>query len=180
MKYTLVKPDGSTAHSFEFDIAPIIPANKGVWLADNPPTYNPQTHQLVRNPVQSVNAAEIAYTVSARDIQTVRNEKLQEIEAARDNETHNDVSVFATTWQADERSQKLLGDALTLATLGAPLPPVWRDAVNVNMEITSIGQLATIAGAMAVQTQAAYDKSWALKVQIEQANTVEAINSITW
>lgn len=110
----------------------------------------------------------------------VKDDKVKQIESARDTATHQDVTAHATQWQADERSQKLLGDALTLAMLGAPLPPVWRDSLNNNMTITAIADLAAIAGAMAVQTQAAYAKSWTLKAQVEAATDVATVNAINW
>lgn len=110
----------------------------------------------------------------------VKNEKITSIIAARDAACLLDVSALGTQWQADERSQKLLGDAITLATAGLPLPTVWRDANNVNLPITSIGQLLDIAGSMAIQTQAAYARSWLLKTQIEAATNAAFVALINF
>ena len=110
----------------------------------------------------------------------VKAAKLAQLEQARDAETVKDVSALGTTWQADERSQKLLSAAITLATVGAPLPPVWRDADNNDLTITEIAQLVAIAGAMAVQTQAAYTKSWALKAQVNSASTSAEVDAVVW
>lgn len=122
-------------------------------------------------------AAIVATPLPLADVKAA---KLREIEAARDAATYLDVTAHGTQWQADERSRKLLGDALTIALLGAPLPLVWRDIFDVNMSVTSITDLAVIAGAMAVQTQAAYAKSWLLKAQVEAATTIPAVEAIVW
>ena len=63
---------------------------------------------------------------------------------------------------------------------GAPLPAEWRDTANNNMEISSIADLMQIAGAMAVQTQTAYAKSWALKAAVQSAETAEQVNAVVW
>ena len=103
-------------------------------------------------------------------IEEVRRQRLDMVEGYRNTSTNKDVYALGTRWQADERSQKLLGNAITLAIAGLPLPPMWRDADNNNVEITSINQLLAIAGAMAIQTQAAYEQSWTLKREIEVAS----------
>lgn len=67
MKYTLVKPDGTTAQSHDFDgPPPLISPNKGRWLPDNPPAYDSLTSTLqVMTPI-AANATEIPYTVVPR------------------------------------------------------------------------------------------------------------------
>lgn len=106
--------------------------------------------------------------------------KLKEIEAARDADLFKDVAALGTMWQADERSQKLLSSAITLAQSNISLPPVWRDSFNVDLAITSINQLLAIAGEIALQTQQAYSKSWQLKAQVASATTEEDLAAINW
>lgn len=116
----------------------------------------------------------------AKPLPEAKAEKLVEIEAARDVATVLDVTAHGTQWQADERSQKLLSSAITLAQAGLPLPTHWRGSNNVNMPVGSIADLLAIAGAMAGQTQAAYAKSWTLKAQVEAAQTVEDVAAVVW
>lgn len=106
--------------------------------------------------------------------------KTREIEAARDAACFADISALGRAWQTDERSQTLLNAAITLAQAGAPLPDVWRDAANANMAVTALADLLAIAGAMAVQTQAAYSQSWARKAEIEAATTIGQVNAVIW
>ena len=108
--------------------------------------------------------------------------KIAEIIAARDAACDADVTAHARQWQADKHSQLLLGQAISLASAGLPLPPVWRDAANAEMPIVSIADLLTIAGAIAAQTQAAYSKSWALKAQVNDklTDTVAKVKAIAW
>ena len=89
--------------------------------------------------------------------------KRSEIERSRDLASTANVTALGRQWQADERSQKLLGNAITLASSGLPLPTHWRDANNINFPVTSLTDLLAIAGAIADQTQAAYAKSWSKK-----------------
>jgi hypothetical protein len=66
MNYTLVKPDGTLGQTRDFDEAPILATNKGKWLPDNPPAFDPATHVRNHAAAQSVNAAEIIYLVTQR------------------------------------------------------------------------------------------------------------------
>jgi hypothetical protein len=115
-----------------------------------------------------------AMLAAARAVQAL------EIEHARDAACYASVTVFDRIWQADARSQELLGLSITLAQAGLPLPAVWRDAENSDMPITALPDLLAIAGMMAAQTQAAYEKSWGLKEQVAAATTVEDIAAVTW
>lgn len=116
----------------------------------------------------------------ALSLEEAKNEKTSEIEAYRDLETIKNVTALNTEWQADKVSQTLLSSTITLASAGLPLPPVWRDFFNNDVAITSLNDLLAIAGAMAIQTQAAYSKSWAKKAAINAATTVEEVAAIGW
>lgn len=88
------------------------------------------------------------------------------------------VQAHGRTWQADKRSQELLGSAITLAANGLPLPPAWRDIDNNNMPITALADLLIIAGAIAAQTQAAYTTSWSRKAALEAPVTVPDVDAV--
>lgn len=104
--------------------------------------------------------------------------KKRQIEAERDAACEQPVTALGRTWDADKRSQELLNGAIALAQAGGPLPSVWRDADNNDMPITDISQLLAIAGAIAAQTQAAYATSWARKVAVDAATTIDEVNAV--
>ena len=79
--------------------------------------------------------------------QPTRAEQIAQIERERDASCVAPVSAMGRTWQADQRSQALLGQAITLAGAGLPLPSVWRDADNQDMPITTLADLFAIARA---------------------------------
>lgn len=141
--------------------------------------YGPNTDQYQPG-IPAGGALTVEATMPPKPLAEVKAAKLAQLEQARDAETVKDVSALGTTWQADERSQKLLSAAITLAMAGAPLPQVWRDANNSNMPITTLAELVAIAGAMARQTQAAYSKSWTLKDQVDAAQTPGAVDAVVW
>lgn len=109
-----------------------------------------------------------------------RSRKIAEIEAARDAACFADVTAHAKQWQADSRSQELLWKSITLAQAGLPLPPVWRAADNSNMPIASLADLLAIVGEIALQAQAAYERSWLLKGQAAAATDVQQVELIVW
>jgi hypothetical protein len=101
--------------------------------------------------------------------------KIVQIETDRNAACVANATAHTRQWQADTRSQALLAQAITLASAGVPLPLEWRDADNSNMPVTSLADLLAIAGAIAVQVQAAYSASWARKAAVEAATTVEEV-----
>lgn len=104
--------------------------------------------------------------------------KRAQITAERDAACVAPVQALGHTWQADPGSQALLTKAVTLASVGLPLPEVWRSRDNYDMPVDSIGDLLAIAGAMAAQTQAAYATSWARKDALAAAETIEEIDAV--
>jgi hypothetical protein len=130
-----------------------------------------------------------AVSISYQELQDIKNppslelvklEKIKEIEAARDKACIQNVQALSTIWQADKRSQELIGQAITLTQAGLPLPPVWRDFYNQDIPINSISELLAIAAAMAVQTQNAYSKSWDKKALINSSVTIQEVRNIIW
>lgn len=101
--------------------------------------------------------------------------KKRQIEAERDAACVQPVHALGRTWDADKRSQELLASAITIAQAGGALPPVWRDANNDNMTVTSITDLLSIASAIAAQVQTAYAQSWARKAAVDAAQTAEDV-----
>ena len=98
--------------------------------------------------------------------QPTRAEQIAQIERERDASCVANVIANGRTWQADQRSQALLGQAITLAGAGLPLPTVWRDADNQDIPVASLADLLAIAGAIADHVQAAYSASWAAKASL--------------
>lgn len=113
-------------------------------------------------------------------LEVVKTQKVEEIEKHRDKACVQNVITLSRVWQADKRSQELVGQSITLAQAGLPLPTTWRDYNNSDMTITSINDLLAIAGAMASQTKSAYSTSWARKVSINLATTVQDVRNIIW
>lgn len=110
-------------------------------------------------------------------LEALKAAKKRQIEAERDAQTVADVTAHGRRWQADKRSQELLGQAIALAQAGLPLPPVWRDADNRDMPVTSLADLLAIARAIAAQVQQAYATSWTRKMAVDAATTVEEIEA---
>lgn len=102
------------------------------------------------------------------------------INHARDAACLASVTAIGHTWQADARSQELLANAVRRAHAGKPLPPVWRDADNVDMPVATVADLEEIEDAIAAQTLAAYQQSWALKAQIDGATTAAEVEAVQW
>lgn len=135
-------------------------------------------------------AKEAVYTAShqarmnpPKTLTQIADGKRAEIERARDAACVANVTALGRTWQADSRSSTLLGQAITLAQAGLPLPPVWRDANNGDMPVGSLADLLAIGGVIAAQVQAAYSHSWTLKAQVDAAvaaNDATAIAAVVW
>lgn len=161
------KPDGGFAVTSLYDI-----------------TVDSAEHAAQIKAAGSIPAEWVIHAIDAatppQPLSEVKAAKLDQLTISRDAATIANVIAHGRQWQADERSQKLLSAAITLAMAGAPLPPVWRDANNSNMPITTLAELVAIAGAMARQTQAAYSKSWTLKDQVDAAQTPGAVDAVVW
>jgi len=112
------------------------------------------------------------------DLSHIKTIKFSQIETDRDNQRYSDVEAHGRIWDADKDSQELLGQAITMAGAGLPLPAEWKDASNSKMPITSLSQLLAIAGAIVAQTEAAYTRSWARKEALIAATTIEEINAV--
>ncbi len=106
--------------------------------------------------------------------------KKEYIETERNKHCFKNVSALGYTWQADKRSQELITSAIQFATLGiSPTPLTWRTFNNEDIEV-SLDDLKTIASAMILQTQEAYTMSWNYKQQINNATTIEELETVVW
>jgi hypothetical protein len=103
---------------------------------------------------------------------------LSQVEQLRDSKRFADVSAHGRQWQADPVSKGLMADAINLAQSGAPLPSVWRDVDNNDMQITSIQDLLIIGAAMATQTEYAYGWSWAKKAEVNTAVSMAELDAV--
>lgn len=181
MKYTFVKSDGNIGATREFvDAPPELAANKGKWLPDNPPPYNSTTHTRALG-VQSVNAAEIAYVVSARPINEVRDIKLAELQAARNAAEAANVTVQGKTFSAEPSIAKRFESLAARLRRGKPTTLTAIFQVN-GSPVFPVTQalLDQIEDAIAAQGEAAW-KKYADKVAlVTAATTVEAVFAITW
>ncbi len=85
------------------------------------------------------------------------------------------VEASGSTWQSNPSSMAELNDALTLSMgLGeTPAGIQWRDEDNVNHTAT-LALLLSIAGARAVQKNAIWQRSWALKDQLDALDSATA------
>ncbi len=98
---------------------------------------------------------------------------------------HADVSVsvggVTYPFQADEKSQKLLGNVITLNSAGitSAVPPVWRSSNNIDVPVT-ITDIVNIAIAIANQINTAYAHSFTLKADVDAATTISAVQAVTW
>lgn len=194
-KYALIYNGGVTDYR-EYDTPPIPryingkPILRPVVYVQSP-EYNHLTERRVESLLVLDDRVEVFYeivpistqelTTGLEDIKLVQKFK---IEQERDKAIVKDVEAFGRPWQADLRSRELLSGSITIATVGGPLPAKWRDSNNEDLIITDLVQLVTIAGAMAVQTQDAYSKSWLLKAQIDAITDPilgpALVNAIVW
>ena len=116
------------------------------------------------------------FTPPPISLANIKAAKINQIERDRDAACVANVAAHGRIWQADARSQALLGQAITLASAGLPLPAYWRDYENSDMAIASLADLLAIAGAIAAQVQVAYAESWARKTVVVAAETVEGVS----
>ncbi len=140
------------------------------------PLYNTEFGKIWSDEVSN----ELPQNVKDYVLLQYKNIKKKEIENDRDKECTKDISALNHYFQADDISKELLSNHLVLVNLGAPMTNVWRSSDNINVEITDISQLLEIAGAMSIQTNDAYLKSWVLKSQVDSAISKEEIDLIKW
>ncbi len=167
MKKALIDPDGRIAQVEFEELFPVEPPMTWVDCPDDCQAYSWKLQDGVFLPPDQAVMLDMVKAV-----------KLAQIERDRDAACEANIAAHGRIWQADARSQALLGQAITLAGAGLPLPDVWRDASNNDMTITSLTDMLAIAGAIAIQTQAAYAESWARKAALELAQTTTEVDQV--
>jgi hypothetical protein len=132
----------------------------------NPDSYIPYIEWLQQGNI-------LQYT-----LEDAKLEKLASITEDRDLSLQSNVTAIGNTWQADSNSKNLLADAILMASVTGVLPPIWRTSDNKNIAITDISQLISIATAIATNVQNSYSTSWTRKQLLEEATTLEEVESI--
>lgn len=150
------------------------------------PNFNGTTQRLQERYVVTPTQVLVEYDVVPlySNVSDLKNALRLAIDAWRDEESHKDVEALGRVWQGNNRSASLLNSAITLASAGAPLPSVWRDATNDNMPVNGLSDLMSIATAIASNVQAAYARSWELKEYVDGLPDTEAsmqvLSNLTW
>lgn len=187
MKYALVNTQGDILNTREFDEAPpILAQEKGIrWIPDNPPVVDPETEVLSQVSSVALDATEVGYQILPVNLTAFQQRRKEWIESCRDSASSMPVVVFGRPWQAGTIHRDLLTQAVVLASAGLALPPFWRDADNNNMAVTDLQQLLDIAGAMSVQVNEAYARSWQRKAEIEAVTDetsagIAEVQAVVW
>lgn len=161
MKHTLVKPDGTLGQTRDFaDAPPAIAPNKGRWLPDNPPAFNPMTHTIARVEPVSPGATSIPYSVTLRQPADVLADKLAELAALRYEKETAGITVAGASIKTDRESQATLASAYTSMKNGLLAQVDWK-ASNGWVTVT-LAQLEPIAQAVAAHVQACFSRERAL------------------
>lgn len=115
-------------------------------------------------------------------LDNLKAQKKREIELARDWNIKGESSTVTTSngvlWQTDSGSISALKDAIQLFTSLGSVPEgyEWRDANNTNHPAT-FELLVEIAALRAVEVNAIWKKSWALKAQVDEINDKAGVSS---
>ena len=167
MKKALIDPEGRIAQVEFEELFPVEPPMAWVDCPDDCLAYAWTYSEGVFSPPDQAGLLDMAKAA-----------KFAQIERDRDAACVANVAAHGRIWQADARSQALLGQAITLASAGLPLPAYWRDYENSDMAIESVADLLAIAGAIAAQVQVAYATSWARKAAVDMAETVDGVDAV--
>jgi len=157
MRYTFVKPDGTLGQSQDFPgAAPAIAANKGRWLPDTPPSYDPLVYTIA--PVMPVpaNATSIGYTQTIRPAADVLADKLAQLAALRFQKETAGIVVGGVSIKTDRESQALINGAYNSLKNGLLSSIDWKGA-NGWVTVT-LAQLDPIAQAVASHVQACFTR----------------------
>lgn len=103
------------------------------------------------------------------------------IDLAREIAIAAGVSYGGHLFQSDPASIRNITGVLAIVTAGVPLPQgfAWRTADNVDVPFSNADVVALAATIQQAGWQA-YQKSWALKAQIDAAQTVKQVGAIVW
>lgn len=180
MKHTLVLPGGSLGQSRDFTAAPpALASNKGRWLPDNKPEFNPATHVVTAVLPVPTNATSVPYAVTPRPLDAVKAEKVAVLERNRRMATVADVTVAGKVYPSDSEYREVISNLASRSSRGKPLSARLRGKDGVAVVLTPV-LLGNIEDAIAAQTQAAWDRYWSLFDEAQAATSVEAVAAIAW
>jgi hypothetical protein len=104
--------------------------------------------------------------------------KLKQIDSDAQVTMYQDVIVNDHVFQGDQLSQDLLSKAINLTLAGLPLPLAWIDKSNIQVPITNLADLISIAAPMQINVQTAKLTANVKKVAVVAAITVSQVNAI--
>jgi hypothetical protein len=111
-------------------------------------------------------------------LEEVKTAKLAEIAAARYTEETSGVEVNGATVKTDRESQALITGAALAATQDPTYTCNWK--TEQGFVTLTAEQIIAVAQAVRAHVQAAFDKEAAKMALIEAAETIEAVQAITW
>lgn len=157
MRFILVKADGTTGPSRDFDAAPpVLAATKGRWLPDTPPAFDPMTHTLARvEPVLS-GAMAIPYTLTLRQPSDVFADKLAQLAAYRYQKETAGITVNGTQIKTDRESQGAIASSYLSLKDGILNGISWKGK-NGWVSLT-LPQARGIAQAVAIHVQGCFQR----------------------
>lgn len=105
--------------------------------------------------------------------------KCEQVNQWRGQARYADIDYDNAKFQADDNSQQLITSSVALFTAsgGTPEGFVWLDANNVPHQF-SLADLVGLGATIANRTSTLYAQSWAIKASIEQAQTLDDLESI--
>lgn len=157
MHCTFVKPDGTLGQSQDFPAgAPALAANKGRWLPDAPPTYDPMVYTVAPVVPVSANATSISYTQTIRPAADVLADKLALLADLRFQKETAGIVVGGVSIKTDRESQALISGAYSSLKNGLLTSIDWKGA-NGWVTVT-LAQLEPIAQAVASHVQACFTR----------------------
>lgn len=157
MKYTFVNPDGTLGLSQDFPgTAPTLAPNKGRWLPDTPPTYDPMVYTIAPVVPVPANATAITYTQTLRPAADVLADKLALLADLRFRKETAGIVVGGVGIKTDRESQALISGAYSSLKNGLLTSIDWKGATG--WVTVTLAQLEPIAQAVANHVQACFTR----------------------
>lgn len=121
-------------------------------------------------------------TINPKPLSEVKAAKLAQLEQARDAAERADVTVGGKVYSASESFQAKVSRAINQAGRGKPIAgaaDAWRTA-DAQPIIMTATQLGLIEDAITAQGAAVWARFWQRFDAVQAAQTVEAVNAVTW
>jgi hypothetical protein len=118
---------------------------------------------------------------SADQLATRKTVALFQLTDNRDAAIASGVDHAGHLWDSDERSRANLTATVAAVAAGIPLPAgfTWRTADNQDVALTS-AELLALGAAMLAHVNTCYQRSWALKAEINAAASAAEIDAVVW